>query len=82
TSDNVLDDVSRTHCKVVTAVPTFLEQWALSVQSIEALAKLDRVIYAGGPLANKIRDSLWAMGVNISVAFSGTEFGFPLSACR
>jgi hypothetical protein len=28
----------------VTAVPTFLEQWALSVQSIEALAKLDRVV--------------------------------------
>lgn len=44
TSDNILDGVCRTHCKVVITVPALLEQWAVSIDAVEVLAKLDRVV--------------------------------------
>ncbi|KAN0080413.1 hypothetical protein V8E55_009979 [Tylopilus felleus] len=80
TSDNILDGVCRTHCKVVITVPAFLEQWAVSIDAVEVLAKLDRVICGGGPISDKIGNALWAAGANISIAYGGTEFGSPLSA--
>lgn len=44
TSDNILDSVRRTHCKVVVTVPIFLEQWAASAEAIETLRKLDQIV--------------------------------------
>ena len=44
TSNSILDNACRTHCKVVVAVPTFLEQWAASTAAVEALTKLDQVV--------------------------------------
>lgn len=44
TSDNILDNARRTHCKVLIAVPTFLEQWATSMEAVETLRKLDQVV--------------------------------------
>ena len=44
TSANILDSVRRVRCKVLAAVPTFLEQWAASAEAVEALTKLDRVV--------------------------------------
>ena len=44
TSDNILANVRRTHCKVMLVVPTFLEQWAASTEAVESLTKLDQVV--------------------------------------
>ena len=44
TSDNILDNVRRTHCNVMVVVPTFLEQWAASTEAVEALTKLVQVV--------------------------------------
>ncbi|KAF8548785.1 acetyl-CoA synthetase-like protein [Imleria badia] len=83
TSDNILDSLRRTHCKVLITVPTFLEQWAASAEAVEALTKLDQVVslYGGGPLAEKIGNILWAAGVNMTTTYGGTEFGSPIHIC-
>ncbi|KAI9458226.1 acetyl-CoA synthetase-like protein [Boletus coccyginus] len=80
TSDNILDGVRRTHCKAVVVVPAFLEQWVASTVAVEALTKLDQVIFGGGPLAEKVGNALWAAGVNICIVYGGTEFGTPVSS--
>ncbi|KAF8546313.1 acetyl-CoA synthetase-like protein, partial [Imleria badia] len=78
TSDNILDSVRRTHSKVLITVPTFLAQWAVSSQAVEALTKLDQVLYGGGLLAEKVGNTLWAAGVNLTITYGGTEFGSPI----
>lgn len=44
TSDNALDCVRWTECKVLMAVPTFLEQWVVSQENVEELKKLEFVV--------------------------------------
>ncbi|KIJ04291.1 hypothetical protein PAXINDRAFT_94863, partial [Paxillus involutus ATCC 200175] len=77
TSDNVLDTIRKTECKLLATVPTFLEQWARSQDAVEELKKLDLVFYSGGPLPEKIGDALCAAGIVIGSAYGGTEFGIP-----
>ncbi|KAF9223046.1 acetyl-CoA synthetase-like protein [Gyrodon lividus] len=78
TSDNILDSVRRTKCKILITVPTFLEQWVTSKDAIEELKKLDHVMYGGGPLAVKVGDALCAAGVTFGSGYGGTEFGGPV----
>lgn len=44
TSDNMLDSIRRTDCKVLMTVPTFLEQWAASEEAVKVLKNLDLVV--------------------------------------
>ena len=44
TSDNVLGSVRRMHCKVLMAVPTFLEHWAASREAVDVLTKVDQIV--------------------------------------
>ncbi|KAF9223056.1 putative nonribosomal peptide synthetase [Gyrodon lividus] len=78
TSDNILDSVRRTKCKILMTVPMFLEQWVTSKDAIEELKKLDQITYGGGPLAVKVGDALCAAGVRIRSGYGGTEFGGPV----
>ncbi|KAF9223042.1 putative aminoadipate reductase [Gyrodon lividus] len=78
TSDNILETARRTKCKILTIVPTFLEQWATSKDAVDELKKLDLIMYGGGPLAVKVGDALCAAGVTIGAAYGGTEFGGPV----
>ncbi|EGN93428.1 hypothetical protein SERLA73DRAFT_17626, partial [Serpula lacrymans var. lacrymans S7.3] len=40
TSENVIEGVQRTNCKVLIAVPSIIELWALSPRVIEILKSL------------------------------------------
>ncbi|KAF9223036.1 acetyl-CoA synthetase-like protein [Gyrodon lividus] len=78
TSDNILETVRKTKCKILAIVPTFLEQWATSKDAVDELRKLDLVMYGGGPLAVKVGNALCAAGVTIGAGYGGTEFGGPV----
>lgn len=44
TTDNMLNYVRWTKCKVLMTVPMFLEQWAVSQENVEVLKKLEWVV--------------------------------------
>ena len=46
TSDNMLDGIQRTNCKVLLTVPTFLEQWSTSEEAVKVLRNMDLVVSA------------------------------------
>ncbi|KAG8221462.1 acetyl-CoA synthetase-like protein [Butyriboletus roseoflavus] len=77
TTDNALDCVRWTKCKILMTVPTFLEQWAVSQENLEELKKLEFILYGGGPLAEKIGNDICAAGVLVISCYGGTEFGCP-----
>ncbi|KAF9238232.1 putative nonribosomal peptide synthetase, partial [Melanogaster broomeanus] len=77
-SDNVLENLRRTKCNVLITVPTFLEQWATSIDAVEELKKMDLVLFGGGPLPVQVGDALCAAGVPIGSLYGGSEFGAPV----
>ncbi|KIJ18039.1 hypothetical protein PAXINDRAFT_97557 [Paxillus involutus ATCC 200175] len=55
------------------AVPAFLEEWVASAHAVKILSSLERVMFAGGPLAKKTGDALVAAGVKLSNLYGTTE---------
>ncbi|EIW80241.1 acetyl-CoA synthetase-like protein [Coniophora puteana RWD-64-598 SS2] len=79
TSDSLLDAIVRTRSTVVLTVPAFVEQWAESREAVDALKRMEYVLYGGGPLPTKTGDSLSAQGVPIASELGATEFGCPVA---
>ncbi|KAF9232860.1 putative nonribosomal peptide synthetase [Melanogaster broomeanus] len=76
--DNILDSLQRTKCNLLVTVPTFLEQWAMSKDTVEELKKMHLILFGGGPLPVKVGNALCAAGVPIALGYGGTEFSNPL----
>ncbi|KIK73022.1 hypothetical protein PAXRUDRAFT_836338 [Paxillus rubicundulus Ve08.2h10] len=55
---------------------------ATSKEAIEVLKNIEFVCFAGGPLAVKVGDALWAAGVSLCSSYGGTEFGSPVAAAN
>ncbi|KAG0691850.1 putative aminoadipate reductase [Suillus ampliporus] len=74
-SQNILDSVVKTKSNALVVVPSFLEQWVLSPNAVNILKPLEYVVFAGGPLAPKIGNTLVNAGVKLSSLYGATEFG-------
>ncbi|KAG1750096.1 putative aminoadipate reductase [Suillus lakei] len=74
-SQNILNSVLKTKSNALVVVPAFLAQWAFSPNAIDILKTLEYVVYAGGPLAPKMGNTMVDAGVKLSCAYGATEFG-------
>ncbi|KAI0079020.1 acetyl-CoA synthetase-like protein, partial [Panus rudis PR-1116 ss-1] len=75
TPQNVFDVAKLTGCTGIPVVPSYLEVWAHSDEAIKFLAKLDVVMFAGGPLSEGNGGKLTKAGVKLFPVYGGTEFG-------
>ncbi|KAG0702280.1 putative aminoadipate reductase [Suillus ampliporus] len=74
-SQNFLDSVLQTKSNALWAMPAFLEQWALSPNTVDILKTLEYVVFGGGPLASKTGNALADAGVKLLSAYGATEVG-------
>ncbi|CAL1703594.1 unnamed protein product [Somion occarium] len=77
TPQNLLNVMKVTGCSEAGVVPAFIEAWAQSPETIEYLASLKVLTYAGGPLSEVNGKKLAAAGVRLVSIYGGTEFGAP-----
>ncbi|KAH7882112.1 putative aminoadipate reductase [Phlebopus sp. FC_14] len=71
---NTLESVQLTKANVLVVVPTFLEEWVSSPQSVKSLSALHCIAFGGGPLAKMTGEALVAAGVKLSSVYGATEF--------
>ncbi|KAJ7360799.1 putative aminoadipate reductase [Mycena albidolilacea] len=76
TAENAIENAKRTNATGIMTVPAFILEWQ-SPEDIAYLKTLNLLIYAGGPLAPRVGDSLFSQGINIVSVYGGTEFGAP-----
>ncbi|KAJ7360820.1 putative aminoadipate reductase [Mycena albidolilacea] len=76
TAENVIENAKRTNATGIMTVPAFILEWQ-SPEDIAYLKTLNLLMYAGGPLAPRVGDSLFSQGINIVSVYGGTEFGAP-----
>ncbi|RDB20740.1 Non-canonical non-ribosomal peptide synthetase FUB8 [Hypsizygus marmoreus] len=77
TPENILDHLRRTETTALIIIPAILHTWSQSEEAINFLKTLVYVGYSGGPVAEKLGNSLAASGVNLRAVYGGTEFGAP-----
>ncbi|KAF8838098.1 putative aminoadipate reductase [Paxillus ammoniavirescens] len=70
---NLLEYLQLTESNTLFAVPAFLEEWVASAHAVKILSSLQRVMFAGGPLAKKTGDALVAAGVKLSNLYGTME---------
>ncbi|KAJ6473899.1 putative aminoadipate reductase, partial [Mycena sanguinolenta] len=75
TPDNILHNARQTKCRSLFAVPALLATWLKSPEAIVYLATLHTVLWAGGPLPQRIGDQLVNAGVHLLCGYGATEFG-------
>ncbi|KAJ7623615.1 hypothetical protein FB45DRAFT_681389, partial [Roridomyces roridus] len=73
--DNILQHARATKCKALTTVPALLTLWINSPESVAYLTSLQLVVWAGGPLPQRIGDSLVEQGVKLRSVYGATEIG-------
>ncbi|KAJ6553072.1 hypothetical protein B0H19DRAFT_1030172, partial [Mycena capillaripes] len=73
--DTILDYARKTNCRTLTTVPSLLVNWFSSPAAVAYLGALDCVIWAGGPLPQRIGDALVDAGVNLVSIYGTTETG-------
>ncbi|KAJ7216008.1 hypothetical protein GGX14DRAFT_442668 [Mycena pura] len=69
TPDRVLASALSTKSTVILCPPMFLEHWVQDPASVEKLRTFTEVLFAGGPLARFVGDSLDKSGVTLIVAY-------------
>ncbi|KZT20596.1 acetyl-CoA synthetase-like protein [Neolentinus lepideus HHB14362 ss-1] len=72
---NTLEGLKQTNVNAVICVPTFLEIWSESEEALAFLAKMEIVMFGGGPLSRQIGNKLISRGVPLQSGYGGTEFG-------
>ncbi|KAJ6473883.1 hypothetical protein C8R45DRAFT_835129, partial [Mycena sanguinolenta] len=75
TPDNILDHAKQTKCRSLLAVPSLLATWSKSPEAVAYLATLHSIIWAGGPLPQRIGDGLVDAGVPLICGYGATEMG-------
>ncbi|KAF8151163.1 hypothetical protein K438DRAFT_2084818 [Mycena galopus ATCC 62051] len=74
-SHNILEHARKTKCRSLTTVPTFLITWFDSPDALAYLTTLHTIIWAGGPLPQRIGDGLVNAGVHLLIWYGTTETG-------
>ncbi|KAF7332719.1 Acetyl-CoA synthetase-like protein [Mycena kentingensis (nom. inval.)] len=82
TAQNALENARRAGATGITAVPSFIVEWAQDPGAVEYLKTLNVVIYAGGTLPTRIGDALVGAGVRIGSIYGSTEIGSPTTLER
>ncbi|KAF8312105.1 acetyl-CoA synthetase-like protein [Clavulina sp. PMI_390] len=77
TPENTIQAITKFECDATCVVPAFLVQWARNKESVQALAKLGRVITGSGPMPDEVGEYLVESGVKLTTAYGGTEFSVP-----
>ncbi|KAF8151165.1 hypothetical protein K438DRAFT_1988314 [Mycena galopus ATCC 62051] len=75
TPDNILEHARKTKCRSLTTVPTLLVTWFDSADAVAYLRTLYTIIWAGGPLPQRIGDGLVNAGVHLLTYYGTTETG-------
>ncbi|KAJ6468640.1 hypothetical protein C8R47DRAFT_1151234 [Mycena vitilis] len=75
TPERLLASALATKSAVLMCPPMFLEHWAQDPVSVEKLRTFSGVIFAGGPLAQSVGDSLAQRGVALIALYGATEIG-------
>ncbi|KAF7430338.1 hypothetical protein PC9H_006043 [Pleurotus ostreatus] len=78
TPDNILDHARRVQCDVIVVLPTLLQIWSHSPDTLEYLKSLYLIVWSGGSPPQKVGDALAAAGVACRSLYGSTEFGAPL----
>ncbi|KAF8186130.1 hypothetical protein K438DRAFT_1836087 [Mycena galopus ATCC 62051] len=73
--DNILEHSRKTKCRSLTTVPTLLVTWFDSPDALAYLRTLHTIIWAGGPLPQRIGDGLVNAGVHLLTCYGTTETG-------
>jgi acyl-coenzyme A synthetase/AMP-(fatty) acid ligase len=76
--ENVFENARLTKSDSLLAVPTFVVLWSHSEEAIEYLKTCKFVFFGGGPLPKSTGDYLVSRGVNLVVAYGGTEFALVI----
>ncbi|KAJ7347323.1 hypothetical protein DFH08DRAFT_618412, partial [Mycena albidolilacea] len=74
-ADNILEHARMTKCRSLVTVPVLLTTWSESPAAVKYLKTLDRILFAGGPLPQRIGDDLVKQGLRLISAYGATEFG-------
>ncbi|KAG6909219.1 putative NRPS-like protein biosynthetic cluster [Tephrocybe rancida] len=74
---NILDHTRLTKSTAIIIIPTLLQIWSMSPESVKFLASLAYVGYSGGSLAPRLGNILVGAGVSLHPVYGGTEFGAP-----
>ncbi|KAJ7339755.1 hypothetical protein DFH08DRAFT_915701 [Mycena albidolilacea] len=74
-ADNILEHARITKCRSLVTVPVMLALWSESPAALKYLKTLDRIMFAGGPLPQRIGDDLVNQGLRLLTAYGATEFG-------
>ncbi|KAF8185526.1 hypothetical protein K438DRAFT_1936968 [Mycena galopus ATCC 62051] len=62
-------------CRSLVTVPIMLTTSSESPAAVKYLKTLDRILFAGGPLPQRIRDDLVKQGLRLISAYGATKFG-------
>ncbi|KAJ6553198.1 hypothetical protein B0H19DRAFT_1030245 [Mycena capillaripes] len=73
--ETILDYARETRCRTLTTVPSLLATWSTAPPAVAYLKTLDTVIWAGGPLPQRVGDALVDAGVNLASIYGTTETG-------
>ncbi|KAJ6491543.1 putative aminoadipate reductase [Mycena vulgaris] len=76
--DSIIEHARKTKCRSLITVPVLLIAWFNSPPAIAYLKTLDRILFSGGPLPQRIGDALVNAGLNLICGYGATEFG-PIS---
>ncbi|KAI0085165.1 hypothetical protein BDY19DRAFT_909277 [Irpex rosettiformis] len=80
TADRVLELARAAKCSAIPTVPSFIELWAQSEESVKFLASLTTILtpfqgFAGGPLSSQTGIKLVKAGVSVQSMYGSTEGG-------
>ncbi|KAF5371510.1 hypothetical protein D9615_009619 [Tricholomella constricta] len=74
---NIIEHTKLTKSNAIIIIPTLLQIWSTSQETIEFLKTLEFLGYSGGSLAPKLGNLLVNAGVRLHSIYGGTEFGAP-----
>ncbi|KAJ7782239.1 putative aminoadipate reductase [Mycena maculata] len=73
--DNILDHAKKTNCRSLTTVPALLSAWSNSPSAVAYLKTLHTILWAGGPLPQRIGNALSEAGLKLVAGYGATELG-------
>lgn len=79
TPDLYLKEALLTGCNVLYCVPSYLEEWAKSPESIPILKQFKGIYWGGAPLSSEAERTLTNAGVSVFMVYGLTEFGIPVN---
>ncbi|KAJ7636417.1 hypothetical protein FB45DRAFT_1138067 [Roridomyces roridus] len=70
---NVLDHARRTNSRTISTVPAFLVAWFNDPEAFEYLKTMDSILWASGPLPQRVGDAYVDAGMHLITGYGSTE---------